>query len=44
MDYTNTPPEMLDEINRMLNKEIDPIYFDLALKIEPRIREPRFMP
>lgn len=44
MDYTNTKPEMLDEINAIFNKEIDPIFMDLARKIEPRIENPRYMP
>ncbi len=44
MDYTNTKSELLPEINRILNREIDPVFFDLARKIEPRIQNPRFMP
>lgn len=43
-DYTNTKPEMLDEINAIFHKEIDPIYMELARRIEPRIKNPRYMP
>ena len=44
LDYTNTTPELLNEVNAIFNKEIDPIFMDLARKIEPRIENPRYMP
>ena len=44
LDYTNTTPELLNEDNAIFNKEIDPIFMDLARKIEPRIENPRYMP
>lgn len=30
LDYTNTTPELLNEVNAIFNKEIDPIFMDLA--------------
>ena len=43
-DYTNTEPEMLEEINKIFHKDIDPIFMELARRIEPRIENPRYMP
>lgn len=38
LDYTNTTPELLNEVNAIFNKEIDPIFMDLAVKSNRALR------